>query len=47
MDKMFKQSNVFPPMLEVADKNNKVIINVMENIIVIQLETEKQCNKFH
>ncbi len=39
-DKMFKQSNVFHPMLEVADKNNKFIINIMEHIIVMKLEIE-------
>jgi len=40
MDKMFKQSNVFHPTLEVVDKNNKIIVNIMEHIVVMQLEIE-------
>jgi len=40
MDKMFEQSNVFHPMLEVVDKNNKIIVNIMEHIVVMQLEIE-------
>jgi hypothetical protein len=34
-------------MLEAIDKNNKVIIDVMECMNIIHLEIEKRCNKVH
>jgi hypothetical protein len=34
-------------MLEVMDKNSKIIVDVMEHMNATPLEIEKRCNKVH
>jgi len=36
---------VFSPILEALDKNNKVLVDVMERINVMQLKIEKHHSK--
>jgi hypothetical protein len=43
----WKWSNVFTFVLEGANKNNKIMVDVMECISVTHLEIEKCCNKIH